>query len=69
MKLKWTDSEEIGLQLQSKMPEVDPLSVRFTDLHTWVCELEGFDDDPRTSNEKKLEAVQMAWYEACQEEA
>jgi len=59
----WTDSEEIGIQLQEKFPELDPLTVRFTDLHKFVIELEGFADDPHKSNESKLEAIQMAWHE------
>jgi FeS assembly protein IscX len=59
----WDDAEEIGIQLSGKFPELDPLSVRFTDLHKWVTELEGFDADPQGSNESKLEAIQMAWYE------
>jgi FeS assembly protein IscX len=59
----WTDSEEIGIQLQEKFPELDPLTVRFTDLHKFVIELDGFADDPLKSNESKLEAIQMAWHE------
>lgn len=69
LKLKWSDSEEIALRLHEKRPELDPLTVRFTDLHQWVCELPEFVDDPKASNEKKLEAIQMAWYEACQDAA
>ena len=65
-KLTWTDSEEIGILLHEKFPEIDPLTVRFTDLHRWVCELEEFGDDPQASNEKKLEAIQMAWHEERQ---
>ncbi len=61
--LKWTDTEDIALELLQKMPDVDPLTVRFTELHRYVCELEGFDDDPKASNEAKLEAIQMAWVE------
>ena len=61
--LTWNDSEEIGIQLQEKYPEIDPLTVRFTDLHRYVTELPGFADDKSTSNESKLEAIQMAWYE------
>jgi FeS assembly protein IscX len=61
MKLKWTDVREIALQLALQKPEVDPLGVRFTDLHRWVRELPDFDDDPQRSNEKILEAIQMAW--------
>jgi len=59
----WQDSENIGLALYEKYPSVDPLTVRFTDLRQKVVELEGFDDDPKSSNEPKLEAIQMAWYE------
>ena len=61
--IMWTDSEEIGIQLQEKFPDVDPLTVRFTDLHRYVTELEGFADDPGQSNEGRLEAIQMAWLE------
>lgn len=59
--MKWTDSLEIALALAEKFPDVDPKAVRFTDLHRWVCELEGFADDPKRSGEKILEAIQMAW--------
>lgn len=62
-KLTWTDSEDIALELREKFPDTDPLTVRFTDLHRWVCDLEDFDDDPKSSNEAKLEAIQMAWLE------
>lgn len=59
----WTDSEEIGIQLQEKYPDTDPLTVRFTELHRMVSGLPDFTDDPQKSNESKLEAIQMAWYE------
>jgi FeS assembly protein IscX len=59
----WTDTEDIGIMLHEKFPDTDPLTVRFTDLHRYVTELPGFDDDPKKSNESKLEAIQMAWYE------
>lgn len=62
-KFKWTDTEDLGILLQEKFPDTDPLSVRFTDLHRWVTELEDFEDDPKASNEAKLEAIQMAWLE------
>jgi FeS assembly protein IscX len=61
--IHWTDAEEIGIQLYEKFPDVDPLTVRFTDLHRYVTELEGFADDPQKSNEARLEAIQMAWHE------
>ena len=63
----WTNAEEIGIQLQEKFPAVDPLTVRFTDLHRFVTELEGFSDDPANSNEARLEAIQMAWHEEFEE--
>ncbi|MEZ5353701.1 MAG: Fe-S cluster assembly protein IscX [Bryobacteraceae bacterium] len=61
--LSWSSFEDLGIALFEKYPDVDPLTVRFTDLHKWVIELEDFDDDPAKSNEAKLEAIQMAWYE------
>lgn len=61
MAIHWTDSLEIAIQLSEKYPDVDPLKVRFTDLHQWVCGLEEFADDPNKSGEKILEAIQMAW--------
>lgn len=59
--MKWTDVREIAIALFEKYPQTDPLSVRFTDLHRWICDLPGFDDDPKRSNEKILEAIQMTW--------
>ena len=61
MGLKWTDVNDIAIELEDAHPEADPQYVRFTDLHEWVCALEQFDDDPGRSNEKILEAIQMAW--------
>ncbi|MEX0829825.1 MAG: Fe-S cluster assembly protein IscX [Nitrospirales bacterium] len=61
--LMWTDTEDIGIRLQEDHPDLDPLTVRFTDLHAWVVGLPEFKDDPKASNEKKLEAIQMAWHE------
>lgn len=63
IELTWNDAEEIGIALFGKYPEIDPLSVRFTDLHKMVCELEGFNAAAAKSNEAKLEAIQMAWHE------
>ncbi len=67
--ITWNDAEEIGIQLQEKFPDVDPFTVRFTDLHRYVTELEGFADDPAKSNEPKLEAIQMAWHEEYERRA
>ena len=61
--MKWIQSEDIAIALADKFPGVDPLTVRFTDLRDKVVALDGFDDDPKSSNESKLEAIQMAWYE------
>lgn len=63
MELSWQDTLEIAIELSEAHPEVDPQWVRFTDLHKWICELENFNDDPEKSNEKILEAIQMAWIE------
>ena len=59
--LKWTDSLDIAIELYEKFPETDPQQIRFTDLHRWITELEGFDDDPQKSNEGILESIQMNW--------
>lgn len=59
--MKWTDTLEIAILLYDKNSNLDPLTLRFTDLHKMVCELPGFNDDPKRSNEKILEAIQMAW--------
>jgi FeS assembly protein IscX len=67
MRLAWDDVDDIAEQLEIHHPDVDPLGVRFTDLHRWVCELPDFADDPKTSSEGKLERIQMAWVEARQE--
>ena len=61
--MKWTDAEDIAIALFEKFPDVDPLTVRFTDLRERVMALAGFNDDPKSSNEPKLEAIQMAWHE------
>ena len=61
--LTWDDTEDIALELLEAHAGVDPLTVRFTDLHRWVIELDDFKGDPAKSSEGKLEAIQMAWYE------
>jgi len=66
--MKWSDAEDIGLALYEKFPNVDPKTVRFTDMHRWITELNGFDDDPQKSNEAKLEAIWTAWHEEWQDE-
>jgi len=61
MSLKWIESLEIAIALDEAHPDIDPQRVRFTDLRDWVCDLEDFDDDPKHSGEKILEAIQAAW--------
>ncbi len=66
MGLKWTDSQEIAIALFDARPEVDPKSIRFTDLFQWVQELPGFDDIPERCGERILEAIQLAWIEEAE---
>ena len=61
--MKWTDSREIAVALADKHPDTDPTQINFVDLRDWVLALDGFDDDPRRSGEKILEAIQAAWIE------
>ncbi len=61
--MKWTDTLELAIALSEAHADIDPRTIRFTDLHRWVCELPGFSDDPARSGEKILEAIQMAWIE------
>lgn len=64
--MKWTDTQQIAEDLYDKFPDIDPKTIRFTDLHRWVMELPGFDDDPNRSGEKILEAIQAAWIEEAE---
>lgn len=59
--MKWSDIHKIAIGLEEKYPDKEILEIRFTDLWKWIQALEGFDDDPQKSNEKILEAIQMAW--------
>lgn len=59
--MKWTDTLEIAIALSEGHPDIDPKTIRFTDLHRWVMALPGFSDDPNRSNEKILESIQMQW--------
>ncbi len=68
MQLRWEDIEDVAERLLAAHADIDPLSVRFTDLHRWVTALDGFADDPKASSEGKLEAIQMAWLELYKEE-
>jgi FeS assembly protein IscX len=64
--MKWTDSLRIAEALYDKYPEIDPKTIRFTDLFQWVQQLDGFDDDPNKCGEKILEAIQLAWMEEAE---
>ncbi len=64
--MKWIDTREIAIALAEKYPDVDPERVNFVDLRNWVLGLEGFDDDPKRSGEKILEAIQATWIEEAQ---
>jgi FeS assembly protein IscX len=59
--MKWSDITAIADALDDKFPEIDPITIRFTDLHNWVVDLDGFDDDHTRGGEKVLEAIQQAW--------
>lgn len=63
MNLKWTDTQDLAQVLENAYPEIDPRYVNFVDLHEWILNLPGFSDQPARSNEKVLEAIQMAWIE------
>ena len=64
--LTWDQSDNIALALYEKFPDLDPTSIRYTDLHQWITALDDFSDDPKASTEGKLEAIQMAWLEEYQ---
>lgn len=68
MGLQWTDTREIGELLFEKYDTLNPLTVRFTDMHKWILDLEDFEGKPDGSNEKILESIQMIWYEEWQDE-
>ncbi|HVW11697.1 MAG TPA: Fe-S cluster assembly protein IscX [Bryobacteraceae bacterium] len=65
--LTWDQIDDIAYELYELQPDVDPLTVRFTDMHKWITELPDFADDPAKSTEGKLEAIQMAWLEEYRE--
>lgn len=67
MDLKWHDAEDIAIRLVEEHPDTDPLTVRFTDMHAWIVALPDFKDDRKNSDEKILEAIQMAWHEEYQD--
>jgi len=64
--MKWTDINDIAIELVDTHPDVDPLQINFVDLRNWVLQLPGFDDDPNRCGEKILEAIQAAWIEEAE---
>lgn len=64
--MKWTDSQRIAEELYDQHPDIDPKTIRFTDLMQWVMDLDGFDDEPSRCGEKILEAIQLAWIEEAE---
>lgn len=64
--MKWIDIYDIAIALEETHPDADVENLRFTDLWQWVQALPGFQDDPNKSNEKILEAIQMAWLDERQ---
>ena len=70
MTFSWTDIDEIAYQLTEQRPGDDPLTVKFTDLRSFVEGLEGFEAEPGQSvNEQLLEAIQQAWIEEKEDAA
>jgi FeS assembly protein IscX len=65
--LTWDHIDDIAVSLYEAYPDVDPLTIRFTDMHKWITELPDFGDDPAKSTEGKLEAIQMAWLDEWKE--
>jgi len=68
MGLRWTDVHAIGEMLYDQFPDLDPLTIRFTDLMQWIMELDGFEDDAERCGERVLEAIQMAWLSEWKED-
>ena len=61
--MNWTDTQEIAEKLYDNNPDIDPKTIRFTDLLQWILNLDDFDGDPDKCGERILEAVQLAWIE------
>lgn len=59
--MRWTDVNEIAIELEEAHADKDNVNLRFTDLQKWVIALPGFSDNPNGCNEKILEAIQQAW--------
>ena len=64
--MKWTDINDIAIELADHKTDIDPRYVNFVDLRNWVMALPDFDDDPKHCGEKILEAIQAAWIEEAE---
>jgi FeS assembly protein IscX len=64
--MKWTDVNDIAIELVESHPDIDPKTVRFVDLHNWVVALPDFDDDHSRGGERVLEAIQQAWIDEAE---
>ena len=64
--MKWSDVQDIAVELFDAHPDVDPRYVNFVDLRNWVIALPGFNDEPSRSGEKILEAIQQAWIDEAE---
>lgn len=64
--MKWTDTQRIAEELYDNHPDIDPKTIRFTQLRELILALPDFDDDPARSGEKILEAVQQAWIDEAE---
>lgn len=64
--MKWTDTLSIAESLYDTHPDIDPKTIRFTDLMQWVMALENFTDSEDKCGEKILEAIQLAWIDEAE---
>ena len=61
MSLKWKDAQRIAEELYDNEPDLNPVTLRLSELRERVLALSDFDDDPEASNERVLEAILQAW--------
>lgn len=59
--LTWNDADKIGILLSQTHPDIEPSTLLFPDLQRLVTQLAEFHDDPRRSDDAKLQAIQQAW--------
>ena len=59
--MKWTDSQRIAEELFDNHSDIDPKTIRFTQLRDLVMALPEFNDDPDCCGERILEGIQQAW--------